>query len=628
MITINGRTEIWITLLTLAALVLSSAQAVAGLYIEPPGETSLRLGVSRSAADDPADTDQTFTETHQYFLEVRNRARRFVGVYIDREDQDGVVLPIDNGTNDFFINPLEDVANLDSIRTYFAWLFGEENDLMSKARNYVLPIPDDLEPGEEVQFRVSLVGPAYLKRLPYDVWGPEAPPQATRLLGATAYTMINVAIGPLIRKVLGGAYGIGSYDETAPLWETLAETIFLDLIAQLESSPDWINKLVQGEYSSFSQDYVKHLLNSDTLVTTLQSCAQGERSIDKVLAGLGNVIEAWGTVGDIANSAVVLEHLIDSEWEEQYVIRVVAPRIDAFVPGDGVAGDIIEIQGIGFAPYEGEGRLDPGTNQAMFSFRDFDNTVVPLGREAEILEESPHLATPASLYVRLPEDVSPGPVQVKVDMLTSNSLSFAADFPTTLQITDPEDGATLAGTLYDVTAVLADTPANFPSQPANARFYIDGDLVDTQSATQNELHFTLDMETLDPGSHQLTVSVEFFPYGNIASAGITITKPCSVSEPNDRWLMEWDHGCDGTIDSDGLWHLESDGTITDHWLGPIEGYPWSVQNSVITIGNTTDISYRQGTVADDCRTITDGVTLYTDGRDPSQWLYCWTARKY
>lgn len=121
------------------------------------------------------------------------------------------------------------------------------------------------------------------------------------------------------------------------------------------------------------------------------------------------------------------------------------------------------------------------------------------------------------------------------------------------------------------------------------------------------------------------VDLEWIEIDHDPSVAPPEPEACFVYEPSDRWLMEFDHDCDGTKDSDALWHLREDGSITHHWLGLIEGYSWSVEGRTITIDVGSELSFYRGTIAEDCRHIEDGVVVFTDGRDQDS---CWSARKY
>lgn len=98
---------------------------------------------------------------------------------------------------------------------------------------------------------------------------------------------------------------------------------------------------------------------------------------------------------------------------------------------------------------------------------------------------------------------------------------------------------------------------------------------------------------------------------------------CSPSGDYDRWLIEWDSNCDGAADSDDLWHLREDYTVSDHWSGPILGYSWQVESGMLVIDSGSGVVW-EAALGADCNSATDGHT-YVDDEDNGN---CWTARKY
>lgn len=103
--------------------------------------------------------------------------------------------------------------------------------------------------------------------------------------------------------------------------------------------------------------------------------------------------------------------------------------------------------------------------------------------------------------------------------------------------------------------------------------------------------------------------------------------PCApngtVSDPWDRWLIEYDYDCNETWDSDVLWHFLDDGTISHHWLGVISGYTWTVQDNKMIISFGPDQGGMEATFSEDCENMEDGVFV-GDFANPT----CWRARQY
>ncbi|HPO15025.1 MAG TPA: hypothetical protein PLI09_16400 [Candidatus Hydrogenedentes bacterium] len=101
--------------------------------------------------------------------------------------------------------------------------------------------------------------------------------------------------------------------------------------------------------------------------------------------------------------------------------------------------------------------------------------------------------------------------------------------------------------------------------------------------------------------------------------------PCAPNgtdqNPWDRWLIEYDYDCDGNTDSDNLWHFRDDGTISDHWLGVISGYTWSVTDNTISISFGEGKNGMEAVFSEDCDSMENG--FFTSGSGT-----CWHARKY
>ncbi len=103
--------------------------------------------------------------------------------------------------------------------------------------------------------------------------------------------------------------------------------------------------------------------------------------------------------------------------------------------------------------------------------------------------------------------------------------------------------------------------------------------------------------------------------------------PCSVYDLGDRWLFKYDYECDGEMDSENLWHLREDGTVSHHWLGVIEGNTWEREGNTIIIWDTVGDTHREGTLSNDCTRIEDGRWYYNADRSLDETSGCWTAEK-
>lgn len=97
---------------------------------------------------------------------------------------------------------------------------------------------------------------------------------------------------------------------------------------------------------------------------------------------------------------------------------------------------------------------------------------------------------------------------------------------------------------------------------------------------------------------------------------------CTPDTPYDRWLIEYDWGCDGTWTSDDHWHFVTGGTISDHWLGVISGYSWSVVDNKMFISFGPGEGGMVATFSEDCTELEDGT--FVGGINAN----CWKARKW
>ena len=338
-----------------------NAPAHAGIYIEPPLWQSPWINVEVTDMDDESDTDQSFNEQHQYVIQVTNSARRFLGVYIDRLYPPNPVIEIQNGLNDMMLNPAEATVSLDNLGTYIFHWMGLNEDFTNKSRAYILPVPDDLQPGEKVTFRTKLLGLSAINQLPYDLTGSNAPPQALRLIISSTYSLFNVLLGPLVRAATGFAT-----DETE-----MAKGLINDMIAHPENLSKWANMIVQKDFQGLAADYLKFIAASETSINLLKARAGGKQAVDKLLSGLGTILKGWNTVGDAVDIPYILAGLGASAWEDEYTIRVVAPQITEIIPRKGVAGDILAIHGKGFDPEV------PTNNKVLFSRLNNENMLIP-----------------------------------------------------------------------------------------------------------------------------------------------------------------------------------------------------------------------------------------------------------
>ena len=231
-----------------------SGHAHAGMYIEPPSPEPSLMTVEPAFYDDYGDGDQSFSERHYNFIKITNKARRFLGVYIDRVYPLGTVIEIDNGPNDYLINPAEASLSVDNLGSWVSWFVGHPVDYTNKSRAYQLPIPDGLKPGEDVVFRSKLFGLS-LRQQPFDPFGINAPPHASRLIASSEYSLL-LSVSPIIQLVTGNK---------------IEGTLLTNIVKLLsENAAKWWNILEQGDYRQIVWDLVKYMFSEKSILEELK----------------------------------------------------------------------------------------------------------------------------------------------------------------------------------------------------------------------------------------------------------------------------------------------------------------------------------------------------------------------
>ncbi len=101
---------------------------------------------------------------------------------------------------------------------------------------------------------------------------------------------------------------------------------------------------------------------------------------------------------------------------------------------------------------------------------------------------------------------------------------------------------------------------------------------------------------------------------------------CTVYEPSTRWHLHYDWNCDGEADSENLWHLRADGSISDHWLGTISGSSWEVKDDRVHLYSSIGDTHREADLSADCKKMENGRYYYDDGTLDEDST-CWWAEK-
>lgn len=493
----------------------------AELYInEPPGKTNY-LFVKRAYEDDDYDTSANlYPDSKLFYVRVANMGRRFTGVYIDGSVQGGEFTVVDNGQEDSLIVPCAEVVSWEagqavcaSLASWFEYLRGDEehaalieeqaDEYLEASRAYVLPVPPDLPPGELARFRVSVLGPAISTDIPDSVI--ENPEKNALAEDALYRTYIDLFLVPYIAG-LTGLEGAEILRRDPSIVQD-----FLNF-AQRRSKLKLFYE--QKDYFNLVREVFYFLEESDHAWVILRKSTDKYARFQRVLDNLADITETWQDeeFEGIERVQVIIDMLV-ANWEDQFNVNIIAPRIDGILPKDASGGDSITIKGIGFDQNE-------QTNNTVWVTRLNANQIavpVLLGPQAF------HVTSPYEITATLPSDFTPGWIQVDVDDLLSNKYAFPSDFNTTVRITEPANQSVITGNQLDVGAMIMNPPSNFPEIPATRSYYIDNVQVTLSSSVQMvEFYSSLPIETLQDGLHTLRVDVQFD--GNVASDSIQFYK--------------------------------------------------------------------------------------------------------
>jgi hypothetical protein len=435
------------------------------------------------AEDDPGDTDQSFPETDRKIIKIDNHMRRYLTVFVDRIVlPGGTNTPIDNGPNDTFIGTSGKLFSFNTLYEYFKYITGSQDVAgpPPSSKRYLLPVPDGIEPGTEVKFRVRVQGPAFGKQLP--AGGSKNP----RLIAVTSFTSFEMLLLPLLSTASGTNELKGTFEKD-----------YFDLGGM---TIDQISGWESGNPITVLEPMLKFILGSNLLKNALQDALGGNYLIANIasIEDLQEVLLKPVSIGNLVNDLI---HLATSRWEEEYQVLIVVPKIDEIVPNSGGAGDVVEIRGSGFDTYNIE-------NNRVY----FTDEVSGLPKVEASVRGVP---SENSLIAEVPPGYYPGPVMVctkssigeEIHAYCSNTdVSFLDATPASLAITFPADGGTVSGVI-EVTAEVSDAPTPFPQ--SSAVLYVNELIVDPQEhqkeVTSSDFSFTLDTNDLNLGEHSLEV---------------------------------------------------------------------------------------------------------------------------
>ncbi len=490
-------------LIILSCLWIETSKGLIMIEGEQNGASNIILKLTDQ--DDPNDNDQSFQETELKYLQIDNGLRRHLGVYIDRIILGQGTTVIDNGRNDEVIGPASEIFVYETLAQLWACaVYGNVDCIPPPAsRTYILPLPDELNPGTQVRFRIKAMGPAILGQLPFPLFE-DPPPEARLLIDATVLTTMELLILPMISTLTGAVLPEGIESE-------LLQDIATDFSRFISSEPAYVNALIDGDYFAIGRVIFLFLAESEAVVKGLE--AFGMENSASALNAIQNFILSPMGIADLSNT---LLQLLGPRWYEEYNVWFVVPRVDELVPSAGNVGDTIVINGAGFDPYE------PENNTVYFSKLNPQGTPVP-SAEAQIVE----VVDEEHMEVIVPEEFTSGPVMVctrssssigEPAVLCSNwDVDFTEPLPSTLTITSPSDGATVSG-MIDITAEVIDPPDPFPT--SQATLYVDGIQVDQMQVTSATFSFSYNTEGMAEGSH--TLRVELLINGQMLDASVDV----------------------------------------------------------------------------------------------------------
>ena len=242
------------------------------IYIEGDQDGQSGIRVIFVDQDDPNDNDDNIFAEKKVFVDVKNDMRRYLGMYVDRRINGGEPTEIDNGPNDRIIGPATELISLDTIANFFNCLsgnlLGEEGcEILSSNRRYILPLPDNVEPGDEIHFSVRASGLAIGKQIPFSFSGNSADPWADQFLEGAARTYFELVAFKLIGLAVGGTEAFTQFLTNHPNeWDTLLK----ELVNIMKSELGLWESLENGQAQTFFWDIFKLFVNSSAFQNVIK----------------------------------------------------------------------------------------------------------------------------------------------------------------------------------------------------------------------------------------------------------------------------------------------------------------------------------------------------------------------
>jgi len=412
-----------------------------------------------------------------------NRINTYSSVTVERKlPGSGTWEVIDNGPNDDMIGMCAAVLSRQTLGDFIAWMIGSDERLAPAARRYLVPVPDAMAPGEVMQVRVRVFGPAWMKPLPFDPFAET--PESKALLKATAWTVFDLVTGPLVSAIFPAD---DIRDKT--------DALYADWAAFIAQTPGLIAKWEAGDAAGLLEDAAAFVAASSTLQQQINP-----EIADALGDVFGGISRAAGELALPIESTQVLIDLIDANSLDTFEAEIVAPRIDAIDPNrfDAKTGDLISIQGVGFDPYE------PDNNRVYFTT--LNDNGIEIRTLLAAIEDVPGEDL---LRIRVPEGFVPGPLEVVVDRIYSNTMVFAKDFSPQITLQSPVDGWALAVGIHEIPVLISGIPDEFFEEGASVNLLVDGAVVGTVAASSANLLFTLDTRDLELGEHALAAELSW-----------------------------------------------------------------------------------------------------------------------
>jgi IPT/TIG domain len=496
------------------------------VHIQGDQDGQARITIKLVYTDDADDTDQTVTDPDKAIIQIENRLRRYVGVFILRNINGSSVYyeVVDNGPNDRFIDTASELVSYGTILDFVTCFFGSggKATLAPSSRRYILPIArgqsGEVTPGMENCFQVEIVGPS-IEGFPL-YWDSTSSP-GDLAIDAALWTAGFLIVIPALDLL---APGLRANAE-------LSRDIIPEVVNFLKQVPSILTCFQQENPYVCIEAAVKKLLESHLLPDLLKSKSVQQKlskhaSKEETLKSWADKLEdvkdtlmSFTTAADLVNTLI---QITGPTWSEVFEVFIIRPRVDSIEPNMAPVGEEVTIHGAGFDTY------NPSNNLVKF-------TEVTGGTQEARIVSVPDENT---IVVEVPAGDLGGPVLVCDTLLSgiievycsNNDVDWRGLYSTTLCITSPEDGATV-GEWTDIVVELKDLPEDaFAYGDLVADLFVDG--VKQKDKYVNSAIFSFlafNTGSLAQGPH--TIEVRLNISGRIIRDSIKVFIPSDDSFP-------------------------------------------------------------------------------------------------